>query len=461
MNENSDTLRTGARLAAASETQEGLWLLDALGHGSAAHTLCRSYRVEGPMSVHALRAAWRELVDRNEALRTTLVAVDGRPVQRITAAGLDRLSFTHLDAEPSSAARGEQLAAAAAAAPFDLAIGPLVRLTSIPAGPGRHRLVLTAHEAVVDEWSMSLLVEELSMFYAAARGGGSIRNVYPSEVRYFTDLEERQRDRADEAEASGALEWWRSALSPLPTELVLPADRPRPAGISAGGRQISLAPDADLGKAVEACATAEDSSPFAVLLAAYQTLLFRYGSGERLAVGVPVATRHRGADSDIVGPGENLLVLCAEFTGEPAFRTMLAQVTRFAAGALARRDLPLARLLPALPVHRDPRRVPLCDALFVYRDDPGANLILAGSVVTPLPVSPKAVAADLTLVADTSGAGLVLSLAYRESMFDGATAEIILDRYRGLLAAAVADPGMRIDELPLGRRDELIAAAVG
>ena len=53
--------------------------------------------------------------------------------------------------DPVAAARG--LVAADAAAPFDLAAGPLIRAVLIRLAAGDHVLALSVHHVVSDEWS--------------------------------------------------------------------------------------------------------------------------------------------------------------------------------------------------------------------------------------------------------------------------------------------------------------------
>ena len=82
-------------------------------------------------------------------------------------------------------------------------------------GPQDYRLILTAHEAVADEWSMSVLIEELSAYYAAARDGGLVGFAAAPPPTGFAEFAARQRDRADKAERHGAVDWWLESLLPV------------------------------------------------------------------------------------------------------------------------------------------------------------------------------------------------------------------------------------------------------
>src|SRR5207247_113715 len=68
----------------------------------------------------------------------------------------------------------------------------------------------------------------------------------------------------------------------------------------------------------------EGTTLFMTLLAAFQVLLHRYSGQENIAVGFPIAGRHRAELQDLVGFFVNTLVLRADLSGNPAFPEFLA-----------------------------------------------------------------------------------------------------------------------------------------
>ncbi|MGW4793738.1 non-ribosomal peptide synthetase [Nonomuraea sp. NPDC004297] len=436
----------GFRRIVTSSIQDELWFLQKLVPESPAHNVCRAYRVRGGLDVAALGRAWRATVRRHEILRTTLVEADGLPVQQIAADWDEERSFTDLGPVRDLPLPLERLAAT----PFDLGAGPLTRLFSAEAGPDEHVVLILAHEAVLDEQSMDQLVEELSDAYG---GGGS-----GTPVRY-ADFAQWQRDQASTPDFNRLLDQWLATLRPLPGSLSPAADRSRPDGPSFLGGAAPYDWGDDVTAALTALSWAEGVPPFVILLAAFQTLLHRHSGEARVAVGVPVGLRPAGMFTDLVGSFRNTLVLCADFTGRPTFRELLGRVARTAEGAYERREVPFDRLVRALKIDRDPRRTPLCDAMFVYRDSARAELRLPGLAVTPLPVRSGAVTADLTLSVDAVFPSVAGTLSYRSSLFEPGTGVRILEQLRTLLTAALREPGLRVDALPL---DDLrgIGAAV-
>src|SRR3954471_22089141 len=65
--------------------QRSLWFADRLDPGSSTYHMPVLLRLRGELDTDLLGRAVQRLVDEHEALRTTLVAVDGSPLQYVRA----------------------------------------------------------------------------------------------------------------------------------------------------------------------------------------------------------------------------------------------------------------------------------------------------------------------------------------------------------------------------------------
>lgn len=96
-------------------------------------------------------------------------------------------------------------------------------------------------------------------------------------------------------EGPGRLErltsFWRQALDGLPEESAPPPDRPRPAAPSGRGGGVTVPLDAGTHRELLRLADHENASLFMVLHGALALLLNRWGAGDDIVVGTPVAGR--------------------------------------------------------------------------------------------------------------------------------------------------------------------------
>src|SRR6266545_2045188 len=123
-----------------SFAQERLWFLDRLQPESPFYNLPLALELRGPLPLPVLAASLDRIAARHEALRTTFVLTEGRPVQVIAPVlrlAPPRVDLTGLP-EPLRSAEADRLARGEAARPFDLAHGPLLRATVLRLEDGRH-----------------------------------------------------------------------------------------------------------------------------------------------------------------------------------------------------------------------------------------------------------------------------------------------------------------------------------
>jgi len=144
-----------------SFAQQRLWFLAQIGASQAYH-ISNGWRLKGQLDRVALGRALDRIVARHEALRTTFVAIESQPIQRIAAAEESQFHLLEHDLIGATEAQTEldRLVREEAAAEFDLEAGPLIRGRLIRLGEDEHALLITMHHLVSDGWSMGVFIRE-------------------------------------------------------------------------------------------------------------------------------------------------------------------------------------------------------------------------------------------------------------------------------------------------------------
>ncbi|MBV9789591.1 MAG: non-ribosomal peptide synthetase, partial [Chloroflexi bacterium] len=212
--------------------QQRLWLVDQLDPGTAVYNMPGVVHLRGALNVAVLERSLSEIVRRHESLRTRFVQDvaqdDGAPMQRIdadAAVPIQRVDLRDLPAQEQAAAV-QQHALDEARKPFDLAAGPLLRMTLLELSADEHVLLLTLHHIIADGWSIGVFVRELSQLYSALLADQA--NPLPELPIQYADFAIWQRQQAQSEATAAHLDYWKQQLAHLPT-LLLPTDRPRPA----------------------------------------------------------------------------------------------------------------------------------------------------------------------------------------------------------------------------------------
>ncbi|HEX2081374.1 MAG TPA: amino acid adenylation domain-containing protein, partial [Longimicrobium sp.] len=442
------------RVAPATFAQERLWFLHQMEPDSPAYNISSAWRLSGPLDARGLARALERLVERHEALRTTLAVRDGAPVQVIAppaagaaaGTGLDVTDLCDLPADERLATAG-RLAEAEAHRPFDLERGPLFRPRLLRLAADDHVLVLTLHHAVGDGWSMGVLYRDLSALYAAALHGGDA--ALPGlPIQYADYAAWQHRQLAGEALAA-EVEHWRGRLADAPPLLELPADRPRPAAQSYRGAQEPLALPPGLVAPLAELAREQGATLFMALLAAWQALLARWSGQDDVVVGTAVAGRGRAETEGLIGFFVNTLALRGDLSGNPGFRELLARVRRETLDAFAHADAPFERVVEALRPDRSPGYHPVFQVMFNLAPPP-AGPAFPGIRAQRLEVERWIAKFDLSAeLSERPDGGVQGWVRYGTQLFDAATVRRLLGHLRRLLEGAVAQPDRPVADLPL------------
>ena len=447
-----------------SFAQARLWFLEQFHGPGTAYNLPFAWRLRGRLDAGALVAAVGDVMARHESLRTVFGVADGQPYQHVIDTGQAEVPVTVAPARQSAVAG---LVAAAAAREFDLAAELPVRGWLFTVAEREHVLVLLCHHIASDGWSEQVLMADLAVAYAARREGRAPG--WPPLPVQYADYTLWQRDllggdQDPGSVVSGQVGYWREQLAGLPEELVLPADRPRPAQASQRGGVVRwrLA-GAGLHARLAGLAREHQATVFMVVLAGLAAVLSRLGAGTDIPVGAPVAGRTDDALDDLVGFFVNTLVLRADVSGDPGFAGLVGRVRETVLAAQARQDVPFERLVEVLKPARSAARHPLFQVMLADEDVGAVEWRLPGLRVRPEPVPAGAAKFDLTLAfrqdrgAGGAPTGISATFEYAADLFDPATVQALAARLTRLLRQAAAAPARPLSTLgiltPAERRE--------
>ncbi|WP_030737739.1 non-ribosomal peptide synthetase [Streptomyces sp. NRRL S-31] len=428
-----------------STAQRRMWILDRLQGPSATYTIPVVLRLAGDLDTDALRAAFADVVERHEALRT-LIAEDAEGPHQVV---VDRPAPFTVTACPAGRLSAE--IARAAAVPFALDRELPVRATLFDTGDGTYALLVVLHHIAGDGGSMGPLAADLATAYAG-RLAGTGSGLAPLPVQY-ADYALWQRELPEEGVA-----FWTTALDGLPERIDLPTDRPRPAAASQRGDTVAFTVPAALRARVEELGRARDAGAFMVLQAVLALLLSRLGAGDDIAIGSPVEGRSEAALEGLVGLFANTLVLRADVSGDPTFTELLGRVRRFDVDAYAHADVPFEQLVEALNPERSRSWHPLFQVMLTLNAET-APPDLPGLTVRLGDAPSGAAKFDLSLTLSENGTEWDAVLEYATDLFDRATVRSFADRYLRLLTAVTDDPARPVRGLPLltaAERTELL-----
>ena len=452
--EQAAPTRRNAASAPLSFSQQRLWFFDQAVSNNALHNLSSVLRLEGTLNIPALEWSLNELTRRHETLRTTFPSVNGRPQQIVAASLTINLKATDLGELPEAEREAEalRLAAVEGQRPFDLARGPLLRVSVLRLGQEDHVLVFTTHHIISDGWSQGIIVREVSELYSSYLTGRQA--VLPELTIQYADFASWEREWLEGESQATRLAYWRHALDRI-VPLDIPLDRPRPAAPGFRSDVEAFELPASLSENLRTLSRREGVTFFMTLLTAFNALLFYYTGQEDICVGSSVANRTRQEIENIIGCFVNILALRTKLSGDPTIRELLRRVREVCLDGFAHADLPFERVVSELHPQRNLNRNPLFQVAFILLNAPVRELKLPGLTLSTVEIDQGLAENDLSLMLIEEQQRLTGRLTYNSDLFDPTTIKRMLRHWHRVLESLVANPDQRLSELHLLSEPEL------
>ncbi|MFN6513547.1 MAG: amino acid adenylation domain-containing protein [Nostoc sp. CreGUA01] len=432
-----------------SFSQQRLWFIDQLYHGSSFYNIPIAFHIKGQLNITALGQSLNEILKRHEIWRTTFKLVNGEPIQEIAGNltwELPIINFEHLS-DTNWEFKVKEIVAKEAAKPFNLAKELLVRATLLCLSEEEHVLLVTMHHIITDGWSCGVFLRELSTLYAAFSTNQP--SPLPELPIQYADFAIWQRDRIQGEFLATKLKYWKQQLSGDLPVLQLPTDRPRPTVTTFAGAKQYFTLSTTLTNALKQLSKQQDATLFMSLLAAFNILLYRYTHEEDILIGSPIANRNRAELEGMLGLFVNTLVLRNNLSGNPTFSELLHRIRQVTLDAYAHQDLPFEILVEELQPERDLSRNPLYEVMFVLQNTPTSVQEVSGLTLRNLDFDSGTSQLDIFLSMFESQEGLTGCLEYNTDIFNDTTITQFINNFQTLLANIIANPEQRICELSL------------
>ncbi|CAH9061861.1 D-alanine--D-alanyl carrier protein ligase [Pseudoalteromonas sp. CIP111854] len=344
-----------------SAAQKRIWFLQQLEPENTAYNLPAAFKVTGNIDLDRLTSACQLLVDKHWMLRTKYITDKERDdvlqklvdtYQPLTVhAAMDEIAAKHY-------------ASQLVHQPLDLGTGKVLSIGLLPIAnnANSHILVFNIHHIATDGWSMGILIQDLLKLYQS----DNVPAPQLQEQTSYFDWCIRQQSQSVDDSVS---DYWLSRLANMPHQLALTYDKPMPSQQNyAGATQEWTIPPAIV-RQLDEYANTLNGTPFSLLLAGFQLLMWRYTQQNDFAVGIPVSGRENVQSQHIVGVFINTLINRAQIKPNLATVDWLTQHIEALQADLAHQSMPLETLINELKPARNLARPPVFQVLFNYQND--------------------------------------------------------------------------------------------
>lgn len=419
--------------------QRRLWAQSRMLPVAAIYNSSLALRLPGPFRPDAIRKASNALVARHEALRAHFPTVNGLPLQRFAPVLEPAITSIDLRAEPAHTRETtlQKVLQETFLRPVDLENGPLFRVTQARVTDTETVVQLESHHTISDAISTSIVSREFSSLYLGFRDG--TEPDLPPVTWDYGDLVAYHAERV--ARDDGAMvARWVARLAGVPTVIELPPDRPRPPKPTRSGARIRFSYPPALAARVRKAAAAQGTTPFAVLMACFASLVARMTGRQNFLLGTGINTRPPMALDRVVGFGLNTIPLRFDLTPGLSFGALVEQARERLEEARADAEVPFDALVRALADAEDRATPPLVQILFGFmpRGTRPEDTLFGDRKLWNR--TSHGARFDFTMMIDDTREGLGGFVEFATELYDPETIEALIARFKTLLESQLAEP---------------------
>lgn len=449
----------GGDLVRLSLGQIRLWTIDQLEGQVATYNMPSAYRITGRLDVDLLKFAISTLLQRHQALRTVISAVNGVPVGKLLPISDSTIPFRVVDLtsmilQDRPTALQEYLDEDSSR-PFDLSRDFLLRSQVFVLDKDVFALMLNVHHIAADGVSINILLRELAGIYAGTQLDSLSFN--------YSDYAVQHEDWLKRGESKRQVAFWKNELQDAPELLTLVTDHPRTGTRSMVAAHQPVQLDATVVQRLEQLARRHRTTLFSIMLAGYAYLLSKLSNQSDVVVGIPVAGRNRTEVDGLVGFFVNTLALRIKVDSCVNANDYFADCAQMVLSALSHQDAPFERVVEELGVRRSLSQSPVFQAMFAWHIQSIESFALDGLKTEPIATRQMRAKCDLTLSLVPLADGTVVGgFEYDASLYDQSTAVRWAECLKAILTS-MADGSPEqyvgdIEMLPDSYRAELLSS---
>ncbi len=425
---------------ALSSAQTRLWVLSQFKATSVAYNMPALFYIEGKLDKGFFQQAFEKVIERHEILRTYFrINEAGEVRQHIrTVEELDfkmgyhdwqslSVSQEHLDAEFRDLA----------VEPFDLANGPLLRVSLYKIGEARYTLFFNMHHTIGDGGSFEVFLREIMACYEALTEGKEIS--LPSLPLQYKDYAAWQKKQLEGSKLEEHRGFWLDQFSGEIPVLELPTKQARPAVMTYNGAAVSGRFDKDITSGLNQLTRSEGGTLFMGLLAGMKALFYRYTGQEDIVIGSPTAGRDHVDLQGQIGPYINILALRTQFSGEESFLKLFREVKSRTLNAYKHQVYPFDELVTHLDLSRDASRAALFDIMLILHNqsERSSRFEQAGMSLQPADLVQTTSKFDMSFNFTEVDGELAYTVEYNADLYSHRQMDRMMGHLETLLASVV------------------------
>lgn len=436
-----------------SFTQQSIWFLSQMNKESNFYTISFGIEFKGILKVDILERSINRVVKKHTSLQSVFYYKDGVPYQKINKDMKIRLSYTELEGREDGETLKEldEVIKTTIHKPFNLELGPLVRLHLVKVSNEKHVLIFNMHHIIADGPSVNIFAKDVCQYYEKLVNGDNEEiQVSNNENIEFAIMQ----NKVDNAYLEKLESNWINTLKDSKGVLDFPFDYSRKPIQDYKGSINSTKLNIDQVKKIRKMASKYGASLNMFLLTIYNTLLYKYTRQKDIIVGIPLSYRDRNKYNDSIGCFVNMLPLRTRLSEDLTFEDLLSDVKSNLLELYDNKDYPFSKLVEKISPERQASCSPMFQFVMGYQKNPFFSYSIPELSMKSMNLPIEFTEYDLILDVLDNGDTIDLDFTYSTALFSNDTVKRIINHYSNLLTTILENPKLRLCDIQLTNEEE-------
>jgi len=428
-----------------SPAQKRLYIIWQMDPNSTTYHMQYVVNVAGDLNITKVDTTFKQLIIRQEALRSSFHLIKGSGYQKIhppLEADM-QVEYENLK-ENNKEEAGEHRTLIKQKVkqfiqPFNLTRAPLIHIKIVNLTAEKHIIMIDMHHIVSDGVSLNILINDFITLYK----GKSLPTL---RIRY-RDFSEWQNNSLGISRLKKQETFWLNKFKGDIPQLNIPLDFLRPVVRSFDGDSIFWVISKGLLAKIRELNNQLGMTLFITLLTAYNILLHKYSGQTDIIIGSPISGRRYADLENVIGVFINMLPHRNQPTSKKSFLEFLHEVKENALEAYENQDYQFDELVNRLGVQGKTHRNPIFDVGLVLQNT-GDNFIKDDMLDINEYTSENNVSRfDMLLSVTETPATINIVLEYSTCLFKRSSMERFLKHYEEILHQVVEKKDIKIEDI--------------
>ena len=402
----------------ASFMQESFWFTQQLDVTSPLLNLVHTLHLQGPLNRVYLQDAIQTIMNRHEILRTSFNLMGSQITQVIH----DNIAIPIVYINLSSYAfaerenRANTILKEEIQTPFNLELPPLFRIKIVQIEARKHQIIINWHHIIADGWSETIFLHELGALYNAY-----LSNTQPTLTQLdlqYADYALWQRTILHHTETLRSLEnYWQCCINKLPQTMSLPKDKTSKSSEIFSIKTLTFHFSSNLELQINDFCKSNAVTPFILLLAIFEVLLYRFFNQKEVVIRTPLSQREHPTSETLLGCCINVILLHATCDPSIKFDKFLNNVKQSTLEALHHCNFPYQQFLELFRTKSKTGLNAVSPIMFAIHNHPTPNISMNNLEATYEEHRPEAGMFQLSVELINTPTNMTVLIGYNSNIF--------------------------------------------